>query len=258
MLPDQATAFFDRLYRTDLVYEPGCWTRCGDAHCCSFSRHKARFEVFTNAAQELPLLPGEWAYLSEQGWSAQFSPFELRSHRYDLDGYTMRWHTVVSRRPGCACDHATRTTVCRLYPLLPTFDTAGRVTGTDALGMYEELELLDGRDRACKVDAVPFDQLNLFLDLARQLGDDRVGRFYLLAYHHAKRHVFDRLAASRNEAVSVFRQFELSMLRRRLFDHEQLRRELGALLDEVAAGDIAGFAAQADDLHDADLAHLPG
>ncbi len=256
MLDASAKAFFDRAYGTDLVFEADCWKLCGDAHCCSFSRHKARFELMSDAAQELPLLPGEWAYLREQGWDAQFGVHEVRRHQYEIDGYTIRWLTMASRRPGCACDHDTRTVVCRLYPLLPRLDAGGQLVGTETVGMYEELEVLEGLDPACKVDHAPFDQLGLFIDLANGIGADPVRRFYLLAYQHAKRHVFDRLAARRDASVSAFRQFELALFRRRLFDHEALRSELSELLREVSAGDVAAFVARADELHAADERHL--
>jgi hypothetical protein len=210
----------------------------------------------SDAAQELPLLPGEWAYLREQGWDAQFGAHEVRRHQYEIDGYTIRWLTMASRRPGCACDHDTRTVVCRLYPLLPRLDEGGHLVGTETVGMYEELEVLEGLDPACKVDHAPFDQLGLFIDLANGIGADPVRRFYLLAYQHAKRHVFDRLAARRDASVSAFRQFELALFRRRLFDHEALRSELSELLREVSAGDVAAFVARADELHAADERHL--
>ena len=56
-------------------------------------------------------------------------------------------------------------------------------------------------------------------EFARRYGratPEAVRRFYLLAYQHAKRHVFDRLAARRDASVSAFRQFELALFRRRL------------------------------------------
>jgi len=257
MLPPDVTNFFDQAYGTELVFKPGCWSLCGDAHCCSFQRHKARFTLLRSKAQELPLLPGEWDYLCTRGWDRQFAPFELRSHRYELAGYTLRWHSLASQRPGCACDHATRTVICRLYPLLPTYTPEGQLSGTESVGMYEELETLAGLPRACQVDAMPFDQLNLFLRLARAIGADPVRRFYLLAYHHAKRQAFDRLTATRKPEVDAFRQFELALVRGRLFDHDRLRQDLGTLLHAVAGEDLAGFLARAEALHAADEAHLP-
>jgi len=257
MLSPNVLAFFDQAYATELVFKPGCWSLCGDAHCCSFQRHKARFTLLRSQAQELPLLPGEWAYLCARGWHRQFEPYELRTHEYPLEGYTLRWLSLASRRPGCACDHATRTVICRLYPLLPTFSPAGQLTGTESVGMYEELETLEGLAPACKVDAVPFGQLNLFLQLSQALGEDPLRRLYLLAYQHAKRHVFSRLAATRQPGLSAFRQFELGVLRDRLFDHPTLRTELQQLLIAVSAGDPATFAARAAEVHAADLSFAP-
>jgi len=258
MLDTAARAFFDRAYRTDLVFEPDCWKLCGDAHCCSFSRHKARFEIINAPRQELPLLPGEWAYLCEQGWNAQFGDHEIRPHQYELDGYTIEWTSMVSNRPMCACDHATRTVVCRLYPLLPTFATDGTLTGSTRVGMYEELEVLEGMEPACRIETIPADQQLLFDDLASAIGDDPVWRFALIAYNLTKRHVFDRLAERRDPSVTAFRQFEMGMFRRRLFDHDALRADLQAALAEIAGDDLGAFTARAAHLHEADRHHLPG
>lgn len=255
-LPAAARAFFDRAYATDLVFEPDCWKLCGDAHCCSFSRHKARFEIIQAPQQELPLLPGEWAYLVERGWNAQFGEHTATQHRYELDGYTIEWTSMVSQRPMCACDHGTRTVVCRLYPLLPTFASNGNITGTAPLGMYEELEILEGLPRACRIDTIPTDQHELFLDLAGDIAAEPVWRFALIAYTAAKRHVFDRLAARRDPAVSAFKQFEMALFRKRLFDHDALRAELQQALIDVSNGDIADLAVRAEQLHAADRACL--
>jgi hypothetical protein len=86
------------------------------------------------------------------------------------------------------------------------------------------------------------------------LGDDPLLRFYLLAYRHAKRHAFDRLRAARDPAVSAFRQFELSLLRGRLFDHPRLKGELVSLLGEVTGGSADAFRARAASIHVADAA----
>jgi hypothetical protein len=104
------------------------------------------------------------------------------------------------------------------------------------------------------LESLPFEQLNLFLGLARALGDDPLLRFYLLAYRHAKRHAFDRLRAARDPAVSAFRQFELSLLRGRLFDHPRLKGELVSLLGEVTGGHADAFRARAASIHAADAA----
>lgn len=230
---------FAAIYDTDLVYRPGCWTLCGDAHCCSFRRHKARFRLMArDGGQELPLLPGEFDFLAARGWTAQFEPYERERRVHDFGPARLVVDRLTSRRPGgCACDHATRTTVCRLYPLLPVLGPDGGLVATERLGLYEELEALDGADPACRVDALPFDQLALFLRIAGAIGGEPILAFHLEAYRLAKRHVASRLA----DAVrppggdptapprSAFQAFEAAFLRRRLVDAEVLDAELAAL-----------------------------
>jgi hypothetical protein len=237
---------FEQIYSLDLVFEPDCWRLCGDAHCCSFARHKARFRLLKGdgkPAQELPLLPGEFEFLEAQGWSAQFHEFERRTLVYDFGPGRVLYDTVTSARPGCACDHDTRTAVCRLYPLLPVFAADGRIVATEPLGVYEELELLDGLEPACRLSSLPFPQLNLYLELANAIGASPVLRFHLMAYRLAKRHLADRIGAAREETGrSAFSLFETAFLRRRLFDHDALKGELVSLWDEFLALSGPSFA----------------
>ena len=225
------TALFERLYATDLVYQPDCWKLCGDAHCCSFARHKARFKILARGSgQDLPLLSGEFEFLEANGWQMQFQDFIRHRQLYDFGPGTLVYDSVSSRRPRCACDHDTRTVVCRLYPLLPVFDIDGRLAGTEVIGVYEELEQLEGIAPACQIAALPFEQMNLFLRLCELLASDPVLLFHLAAYRTAKRHVFGRLAEARTgNGKSAFALFEGAFLRRRLFDHAALKAELAGL-----------------------------
>jgi len=236
---DRFAAVFERVYSLDLVYEPDCWRLCGDAHCCSFARHKARFRLLGTGdrpAQELPLLPGEFDFLESRGWVSQFHDYERKTVRYDFGPGAVTLDTVTSARPGCACDHATRTTVCRLYPLLPVYEAGGALAGTEPLGLYEELEILDGLEPACRIAALPFGQLNLYLELTRLLGDDPALRFHLMAYRLVKRHIAERLGSARaTSGKSAFSLFESGFLRRRLLDHPQIKAELAALWEDFAS-----------------------
>lgn len=253
-LDSSTRAVFDRIYATDLVYEPGCWKLCGDAHCCHFSRHKARFRMMAQESfQELPLLPGEWEYLTERGWTTQFGEHEHRASTYEAGGSVFRVESVISHKPMCACDHGTRTTICRLYPVLPVYDGSGRVTGTEVLGSYEELERLDGLDPVCKITAVPLSQMNVFLDLANEIGRHPVLLVYLRAYHATKRHVFDGLAArlTSGEVGTAFQLFERGYLRRQLIRHDDLRASLASIVDEARALHGDAFEEAWKNLHEA-------
>ena len=145
-------SIFQELYGIDLVYRRDCWKLCGDAHCCNFSRYKAKFKLLArHGTQELPLLPGEFDFLRENGWDTQFRNYQRKTLRYEYGNGSIDFDSVVSARPGCVCDHGTRTVICRLYPLLPTFDATGAVTGTAPLGIYEEIERIEGLDTACRL-----------------------------------------------------------------------------------------------------------
>lgn len=230
---DDLSAIYDVVYDTDLVYVKDCWQRCGDAHCCNFQRYKSRYRIIGQVPfQELPLLPGEHAYLASRGWLRQFEPFEYRVQRHEVAGRVLQHETLVSRRPGCACDHATRPTVCRLYPLLPRFDIDGRLDGTEPLGIYEDMERIGGLAPACQVTQLPFDQIAPLLRLCHALAASPLLRFHLEAYRITKAHVAGRLA-ERVAATGqdVFRAFEGALLRQALADGPALKASLAALAE---------------------------
>lgn len=228
---------FHRIYETDLRYIRDCWKLCGDAHCCSFSRYKANFKLIAQThVQELPLLPGEYEFLEENGWTAQFQDFEHKVIAYQLDDRVIRIESIVSRRPNCACDQATRTTICRLYPMLPVLEISGKFVGVDRIGLYEELEALGDLIPACRVDTLPINEMDKLLTIVTAIASSPTAVYQLMAYRLAKNHVFTRLARDRkNSTVDVFSQFEMAFLRKRLFDHETLRRDLIDLADAFKA-----------------------
>ncbi len=236
---------FEEIFALDVVFQPDCWKLCGDAHCCSFSRHKARFRMLGRmgpASQVLPLLPGEYDFLTSQGWTAQFQDHERSRVPYDFGPAVIHYDTLTSTRPHCACDHDTRTTVCRLYPLLPVFDEGGKLTSAAPLGVYEELEILDELKPACELTSMPFPQLNLYLQLAGKLSGHPVLHFHLMAYELVKRHVATRIGTEKEATGrTAFACFETAIIRRRLFDHETLKSDLADLYGRFVARHGASF-----------------
>ena len=228
---------FDRIYTADLTYIPDCWKLCGDAHCCNFSRYKSRFKlVLKKAFHELLLLPGEYEFLEAKGWLEQFKPYEHRVIEFPIARGVLRIESITSRKPGCACEHATRPVICRLYPLLPVFDVAGRLTAIERLTIYEEMETIGGLPSACQITALPFEQSNTFLNMTTELGRNVKHLFYLAAYRAAKNHVAKRLAKTRAENnKDIFAIFENAFMRRQLIDQTELRTELDAMAEKFAS-----------------------
>jgi hypothetical protein len=204
--PDaELDAAFESLYAIDLVYRAGCHSRCGDAFCCNFARHKQHFSFLgRRPMQELPLLAGEYEWLAARGWLAQFGEHEHREFSLALpDGRSIHADSIVSTRAGCACDHATRPVICRLYPLLPVFDVDGRLTGVESLTIYDEIERIAGAPRSCKVDDLPFDQLDLWLRFTAVLARRPAWLFQLAAYRVLKQRGRRRLWAMLGLGSSV-------------------------------------------------------
>ena len=165
MLTTESRAAFQSIYAADLVYSPGCWKLCGDANCCNFTRYKSQMRLLGKShRQELPLLPGEYEYLQETGGLTGYGRHEHRVVEYPIAQGVLKIELLVGHAEGCVCHHATRTTVCRLYPLLPVFDIDGHLHGVDTrFGMFEEIEAIGGIEPACKLTNVPFTELNAFL-----------------------------------------------------------------------------------------------
>ncbi len=225
---------FDRIYTTDLVYVSNCWRLCGDAHCCSFARYKARFKLIARTPfQELPLLPGEYEYLQGKGWLTQFGDHDHKVIEYAVDDYMLKIESIVSRRPRCACDHDTRPVICRLYPLLPVFAPDGALTGVETIGIYEELEKLANLAPACQLTDIPFSELPKFLTITSEIAKEPTFLFYLEAYRLTKQHVQEKLSAANQQTQGdVFAQFERLLIRRQAIDHIELKRKLSALVQQ--------------------------
>lgn len=226
------TDALDELYATDLVYRAGCHTLCGDAHCCSFARHKSRFAILGRKHfQELPLLAGEFEYLEGRGLLAQFGEFERKHFELALpDGRTIHADSIVSTRTGCACDHDTRPVICRLYPLLPVFELDGRLAGVERLTIYDELERIAGQPQSCAIDAIPLDQLDLFARFCRTLASRPEWLFQLAAYRLIKDHAAAGIAtAVARDGKDAFAAFEWGFLRRRLVDTTIVGPQLATL-----------------------------
>ncbi|MCU0832712.1 MAG: hypothetical protein MUC58_14615 [Rhizobiaceae bacterium] len=229
---------FDTIYATDLVFKPECWKLCGDAHCCTFSRHKARFAVIGRGTpQELPLLPGEYDWLAATGRIASFAAHEIRRVEHLVDGRRLTIETMVVKDQGCVCAHGDRTAVCRLYPVFPVFSIEGRLTGIERLGIYDQLEDMaiatQGGTRICKIDTVPMDEMPKLLAITDAIARSPEALFSVIAYGLAHAHVRGRIDAMRaaKPEADPFRLFEMAFLRGALMDMDALNGELAALHD---------------------------
>ena len=226
---------FERIYATDLMFVPDCWKLCGDGHCCSFQRYKVRFKLIgAPPVGHLPLLPGEHTWLRESGLLDKMRGPEHRVETYEFNGRRLQLETLIAKEPMCFCTHETRTTVCRLYPLLPLFDDEGHLTGASAtFGSFEVLEELEKLERACKITHMPLGEADKFAIIAGEIARDPVALYYARAYAMTLDHVRQRLPelrAARKDS-SYFTTYEMSLVRGKLIDQAFLSRELTAMAE---------------------------
>jgi hypothetical protein len=187
---------FDAIYATDLVYEQECWKLCGDAHCCHYDRYKRFGPAAERGLAKIPMLPGEWAYMEERGFLAQYR--EPRLERTVLEGRSgTTYHfelLVAEANAACPCTHDQRPTFCRLYPMMPVFEPSGRLKEIDPLfGVFEEMERLMGAPAACQVKVVPEAQRPLLDRICAALGSSPRLVFALSSYRTMKRLFRERM-----------------------------------------------------------------
>ena len=144
----------------------------------------------------------------------------------------MRAESIVSRRPGCACNHATRPVVCRLYPLLPIFACDGKVVGVEDFGVFEVLERIENLEPACAIREIPVPQLNVFLEFCAVLASSPLWLFQLAAYRVTKAHVASGIEHDKAKTgKDAFKLFEWGFLRDNLIRRAELAQHLAGLAD---------------------------
>jgi hypothetical protein len=232
----ERNAFFDRIYATDLRYVGECYKLCGDGACCNWQRYKQRWALPRKKnVQELPLLPGELDYLQDRGYLDQFQDHTIRRLDFQVAQGTIRYRAIISERTECACDHATRPTVCRLYPLFPRFEPSGALVAIERGTIFDELERIEQIPRACQLDAIPLGEIQTFVALASHIGSDPVVAFYMEAYRIATAAAAATIeSTARSSGTSAFRALELLVLRAKLFDTQALRVQLEDLAARFA------------------------
>jgi hypothetical protein len=168
---------YDFIYDTDLVYKPQCWKLC-NAHCCNFSRYKSGP---SKHIQEIPLLPGEWQYMSDMGYLGQYKDLEYSVLKTRLNVGVLSYEAIKIPTIGCPCDHWRRPTVCRLYPLAPRYDLHRGFVGVD--GTFSLMEIAEeflGVPRSCQVDQVPFQELEKFIAISKAIETEPVIMFQFM------------------------------------------------------------------------------
>ena len=236
MLNQTTKGTFDKIYSSDLVYIKDCWKLCGNAHCCGFFPYKENFKIVGQTKfHELPLLPGEYEFLRHKGWWDQFGDVEHKVQEFQIGNRSLKIETMYSRKPMCACEHDTRLTVCRLYPLLPQFDIGGKLTSVRTFGIFEELEKVEKLEPACKITALPFSQMQAFLVITNEIAKSPEILFYFAAYAMTVDHVrtrIDHYKDIKGEAANAFSIFEEMYLFGKLADPKVLTPQLIALAEQ--------------------------
>jgi hypothetical protein len=196
--PPSYDKVYDFIYNTDLVYKPQCWKLC-NAHCCNFSRYKSGPAKNT---QEIPLLPGEWQYMSAKGYLGQYQDPEHVVFRISLNAGVLCYEAIKIPTVGCPCDHRRRPTVCRLYPLAPRYDLDRGFVGVDhTFSLMEIAEDFLGIRRTCQVNEVPFQELDKFIAISKAIETEPVIMFQFMVFDLLKSLLRAGLNNNRNRVL---------------------------------------------------------
>jgi len=232
---------FDFIYSTDLVYKPQCWKLC-EAHCCNFFRYKSGPSKHVH---EIPLLPGEWQYMSSKGYLDQYKDAEHTVLKVSLNVGVLSYEAIKIPTTGCPCDHWRRPTVCRLYPLAPRYDLERGFVGVDStFSLMEIAEEFLGVPRACQVDQVPFHEVEKFIAISKAIETEPVMMFRFMVLDLLKTFLRAGLRDNKDQIVdedsnfsdpaqlsNAFELIQLAFLRGVVIDWRQAKmalEELGA------------------------------
>jgi hypothetical protein len=184
LLEPRFSHVYDEIYATDLVFRPGCWTLCGDGHCCHFSRYKSELD---SGFHEIPLLPGEWQYLNDKGHIGQYADYRRLTLEVQLATGILAYESLRIPTSLCPCSHDIRPTICRLYPLLPLYSPTAGLIGIDTrVTLFDVIEEVLDLPRGCRIDDIPLSEMRKFMELTRALGSEPVLVFHLMAYKLVK------------------------------------------------------------------------
>jgi hypothetical protein len=233
---------FDTIYGVDLVFKPGCWALCSDAHCCHFSRYKSAGD---SAFHEIPLLPGEWAYLNRTGHIHQYESYRQLRLEVTLATGILAYESLRIPATQCPCTHDIRPTICRLYPLLPLYSPTSGLVGVDtSVTLFDVIEEVLGLPRVCRIEEIPLAELQKFMVLARALGSEPVLVFHLIAYKLVKdtlrRHLLQMVAAaghpsgSRDEIAQRITAFQRDLVAK-VVNWQAVKSELNELGNQFRA-----------------------
>jgi hypothetical protein len=217
------------IYSLNGIFEAGCWESGCAAHCCNYERVGRNFKIIKRI-NEVPLFPGEYLYLKQNG---KLQPGSMiKTIHFSLKN-GVRIPVVLNWCPhnGRCPEHDYRPVMCRMYPYFPLVDLTGRVKALERSIPYDLFWERLGETLPCAIRSLSLDSINSFLQIVVYLCMDPHNIFYLMAAHIYKQQIEkgirkSGLLKSPHSPDGFFANWEKLLLTNRLFDPDSTLNEL--------------------------------
>lgn len=169
------------VFQAPLIYRDRCWETCGGGYCCKPARVQRHFDLLRKEGVELPLLPGEYHYLSSRGLLQRGFEGDLSRHLVKVrPGLSFPVYRTVCRLDGICSDHAHRPVVCRIYPFAPVPDARGQLIRKEPVAVIDQFwDLMSGGADPCTIDALTPEEDERYRGVCAEILKDPINVFYL-------------------------------------------------------------------------------
>jgi hypothetical protein len=220
---------WETIYSLNGIFEAGCWESGCAAHCCNYERVGRNFKIIKKV-NEVPLFPGEYLYLKQNGKLQPGSMIKIIHfplHNGVRIPVVLNWCPHNGRCP----EHDYRPVMCRLYPYFPVVDPTGKVTALERSIPYDLFWERLEEPMPCAIRSLSLNSINAFLQIVTYLCLDPHNIFYLMAAHIYKQQIDkgvrkNGLLEPPRDPNSFFANWEKLLLTNRLFDVDSTLNEL--------------------------------
>ena len=237
--------FWDELHRAANALAFGeCWTHCG-SYCCKTNHAAQDFKLIKcdSAGMVFPL--GEYAFLKSNGFLQTGFEKTTRHHTFSISPerrLEMKFVTAHCDLGGICSNPDWRPLICKFYPLYPVPSASGEeirsyVAGSIIDQYWSDLDI----EHPCWLYRT---KAQMVMDAIKAKTQGALKHPYMIFYMGAAEifvvHVAARARAlphskSFGDARQFFRDWEVSYLMGQLVDQRELKADLAALYDAVAA-----------------------
>lgn len=170
---------WESIYSLNGIYEGECWKSGCDSFCCNYNRVGKNFKIIKKI-NEVPLFPGEYAYLKKNNKLQEGSSIKIFS--FSLNN-GIKIPVILNWCPlnGKCSNHKYRPVMCRFYPYFPVVDCEGKVEAFERSIPYDLFWEELGEKMPCAIHSLSINSINSILKIVDHLCMDPDNRTYAIA-----------------------------------------------------------------------------